>query len=501
MPTVHRRLTTHTALTVQPQRLVHNGCEYLTAPVVMIVEGVLNGGYVPGAEIAACAWNGVPLVCNHPVENGVPVSANDPTILATYGIGRIFRTTITEQGPHNLVRAQAELWLDIAQAQAIGGEAIQALDMIESQTPLEVSTGFYCDTTQERGSFHGTPYHEIHRNLRADHLALLPNQVGACSWADGCGAPRLNLKTCGASCQCGGACQRSPMEPQTFQQRLQRLMAMLRLTRQASGEETLIVAQTDQDTREAIYGALAREMGADYTPIFIDSLDMEALSFTYRQGERLRRRQWQMDDGVLTLSPDVEDVQRSTTYTPVPMAAHSPQATEETPPMATLAVITSAIQARANALIHNAQTGWTETDRPMLEGMSEAALIRLEAQPVRTPAVAARQPETVDEAIAQLPAHLQDSMRSMARAYEARKTAAIATLTANQACPFAAEELQTMTAERLEALVAMSSAATSYAGNGLPYQRAEPEDNTPPPAPDTFALAVARQQERTKQLH
>ena len=44
MPRTTRRLTIQAALTVPPARLTLNNREYLTAPAVLIVEGVFNGG-------------------------------------------------------------------------------------------------------------------------------------------------------------------------------------------------------------------------------------------------------------------------------------------------------------------------------------------------------------------------------------------------------------------------------------------------------------------------
>src|SRR5690606_20175922 len=42
------------------------------------------------------------------------------------------------------------------------------------------------------GELNGKPYTAKQVNLRPDHVALLPGEVGACSIADGCGAPRIN---------------------------------------------------------------------------------------------------------------------------------------------------------------------------------------------------------------------------------------------------------------------------------------------------------------------
>ena len=213
--------------------------------------------------------------------------------------------------------------------------------MLESQTPLEGSTAFYSMTERITGSFHGVPYSEVHYHLRPDHFALLPNSIGACSWADGCGAPRLNHQ---GDCACGGTCatcqQEDAMEPDTprgWRGFLQMVKEFVTREEAAETPDALVVEQTDLDIRSALYGALAREMGEGVhsTPYFIQDLDVATQTFTYQEGERLKRRTWQMEEGLLTLAPDVEDVQRSTTYTPIPViqeAQDTPQ--EEEPPMA-----------------------------------------------------------------------------------------------------------------------------------------------------------------------
>lgn len=67
---------------------------------------------------------------------------------------------------------------------------------------LEVSTGYWHDGRQQAGSFDGEPYREVQRSLLSDHLAILPNERGACSVNDGCGTPRVNRLTvaCASGC-------------------------------------------------------------------------------------------------------------------------------------------------------------------------------------------------------------------------------------------------------------------------------------------------------------
>jgi len=493
--TTQHRLTIQTALTVPPSRLTLNNREYLTAPAVLIVCGVLNGGLIAEDALVPDDWNNVPVVIGHPMNmDGQPISARTPEVLAECGVGHVYRArqSVGDRRGHQVASLQAELWLDTALCHHLGGEALQAMEMIDSQAQLELSTAFFSESERTHGSFYGTPYTEIHRVLRPDHLALLPNSLGACDWSAGCGCPRLNHQQ---AC----ACQTEEVAPMDEVPRFwQRLMAMLRLVPQESGGDVLTIHQTDMDLREALASALAREMGEEvnWTPYFIQDLDIAQQSFTYRMGERLKQRRWTMEDGVLTLAPEIEDVQRETTYTPVPV---SNQQEETMPP-------TDVIKRRVNALIANERTRWQEDDRHMLESQDEAFLIRLEQQPVEPLRVAAQQPTTVQEAIATMPQHLQEPMQAMAQEYEERKAAAIAVLIANKKCPFAEAELQGMTAQRVEQLVTMAGEEVplrpgqavvkevrSYVGRGLPHVRGTEDEDLPPPPPNTFALAVERQ--------
>lgn len=580
-----RMLSVETALTVQPARLTLQNREYVTAPGVLLVAGVLNQALVHDDVLEADAWNGVPVVIGHPRDaQGTPVSARDPTVFAAHGVGTVYRARLgTGTRGSQVVRSlQAELWLDCGLVEALGGEALQALTMLEAQQPLELSTGFYATAIPQAGSFYGTPYTEMLTDLVPDHLALLPNDVGACSWTNGgCGAPRLHQQGCDATAPCA-ACrtERSAMavsaSPQT---RWQAFVALLRqFVHQEDTAESapdppeegrevpeedqevpsaqeaaltttqLMAQQTDADIREALYAALAREVGTNYTPTFIDSIDSATQAFVYRQGERLMLRRWTVaGDGIVTLDATTQDVQRDTRFVPVPdteMDAEPPDShldlphafaaqaqcpsclaaltsdptgrlaapcascsapaptgaviLQERTPMAPVPVVSPvAIKARVNNLIANQQYGWSERDRPMLETMSEAFLIRLESQPIIMPAPAppppAEPPKTPQEAIATLPEHLQDMFVQMHREYQERRQAALAILLAHQGCPFEQDELQTFSVERLEKLVHMG-AGVEYSGKGLPAPKPLPEVfEAPPLAPKTMDLVIERQ--------
>ena len=77
------------------------GREYLVVPMIMMVEGVLNGSsgslYYPAEELSKFAqvWNHKPVVVYHPTMNGKALSACDQEIINTHKIGLIINTNFS----------------------------------------------------------------------------------------------------------------------------------------------------------------------------------------------------------------------------------------------------------------------------------------------------------------------------------------------------------------------------------------------------------------------
>jgi hypothetical protein len=163
------------------------GRDHLVVPVIPVVEGVLNGAFVSANEFNKypMAWAGRPITVNHPQKNGQHVSANQTDILEANTIGKLMNPKPLGK------KLKAEMWIDIEKCTALGGEALQTLEKLQKGEPLEVSTAYFPDAVKESGVFNGKKFTEKHINLRPDHLAALPNGIGACSWADGAGAPRV----------------------------------------------------------------------------------------------------------------------------------------------------------------------------------------------------------------------------------------------------------------------------------------------------------------------
>ena len=170
------------------------GRDWLVAPVVALKAGVLNGELVVEEEVLKHpeSWNGRPVVVYHPIsKEGRPISANSPEVLSRQQVGQLFNVTASREDG---VALKGEIWVDIAKAASLGGQAMATVQRLRSNKPLEVSTAYYRDMLMRDGELGGKPYKSVAKNIKPDHLALLPDQVGACSWEDGCGAPRVNLQ-------------------------------------------------------------------------------------------------------------------------------------------------------------------------------------------------------------------------------------------------------------------------------------------------------------------
>lgn len=178
---------------VGPAREVtFQGRPHLAAPMRLIVPGVLAGSkgplYYPPEELAAepHRWDGVPLVGYHPRKGGQPVSARSPDVLEAQGLGVNFATRFTEHGLDSVGYFDVER---VAAFDRLLPERHRILPRLRRGEPVELSTGLYTDDEPaEPGAVHnGTAYTHVARRHRPDHVAVLPDETGACSLKDGCG--------------------------------------------------------------------------------------------------------------------------------------------------------------------------------------------------------------------------------------------------------------------------------------------------------------------------
>lgn len=186
------------------RRVTENGRDYLVVPMTSIVEGVLPGSkgrlFYPAEEISrnVAQWDGTDIVVYHPTDRatGRPLAVSDPSVAdrvrAEFGTGFLRNSRVkTTNGP---VRLQHDGWFDVellkahdARLTATGKPAV--MPRLLNHEPVELSTGLFTENTPvANGAAHnGVPYDFVARNYRRDHLAVLPDQTGACSVRDGCG--------------------------------------------------------------------------------------------------------------------------------------------------------------------------------------------------------------------------------------------------------------------------------------------------------------------------
>lgn len=160
------------------------GREYLVVPMTMVVPGVLHGSRGPllytKEEIGSnpSAWNSIPIVKNHPQAR----TARTSEYLDKAGMGIVLNAHVSADG-----KLVAEGWFDAERTQVVDNVIYEKL---KSGEKIELSTGVGVSIDNEVGDnpvFNGVRYEGIAKNLKPDHLAILPDDEGACSLKDGCG--------------------------------------------------------------------------------------------------------------------------------------------------------------------------------------------------------------------------------------------------------------------------------------------------------------------------
>lgn len=177
---------------------IYNEREHLVVPVVAMVEGVVwavNSDvpeFVPAEELAQTPhqWNGRGCFAGHPKDGDSQVTANTPRTLET-SFGLIFDTVNSERILETR-SLEFNTWLDPVKAEAVGPEAADVIRRLRAGERVEVSIGTFVDVLEEDGEFDGRAYHGRWTDLVSDHIAFIAEgDLGACSIADGCGAPRM----------------------------------------------------------------------------------------------------------------------------------------------------------------------------------------------------------------------------------------------------------------------------------------------------------------------
>jgi hypothetical protein len=162
---------------------------YTIRGVCGAVDGiVMNGTLYPAGELSEgiASLEGKPAPAGHPKNaKGQHISANSGEALLSSYCGAVCRNARHEGG-----RSLVDVLVNEAQAKAHpdGAKLVERLDAAingSNAEDIHVSTGLWCRMLQANGESRGKAYERIATGIVYDHLAILLNQEGAGTPADG----------------------------------------------------------------------------------------------------------------------------------------------------------------------------------------------------------------------------------------------------------------------------------------------------------------------------
>ena len=393
------------------------GVQHMVVPMVMLTEGVHSGSQGPilyeRKDLGAFSsvWNHKPIVVYHPVINGNGVSACDPVILNNSRIGLILASE------ENDGKLRAEAWLNPARVKKVDNRILEKLEKGEM---VELSTGLYCDTDDTPGEFNGKPYKSIARNYRPDHLAILPDQIGACSIADGAGLLRNAV---------------------SFSQ-----------------------------TRELL-GTALRDMGGDYA--YVE--DVFPKFCIYCKNGKLYRQNYTATDTQAALVGQAEEVVRVVQYRSTDGTVIANQEMYPVNKMQMIALLL------ANAAWTPADKPWLESQteerlKQLTANLKAEEKAKAPETPATVPPVSSPAPvvvgntappvvPTVADYINGAPPAIRSMLANGLRAHEAAKQALIERITANKANTFTPAQLSAMEIDQLQSIAAFCVPTEVPVGN------------------------------------
>ena len=446
------------------------GKKYRIVPMVMAVEGVLNGSggklYYPKEELkkTPCVWNHKPIVVYHPSMNGAGISACSPEVLNTQKIGLIMNAKFESPA------LKAEAWLDMDRVEEIDDRIKTNLD---KGIMTEVSTGLFTDNEATEGTFKGKKYDGIARNYRPDHLAVLPDQVGACSVADGAGLLR------------------NAASFSDIQSRLQALLDKQNTKTDAEGATASPAYSWIVDTYEDFFIYRAANTQGYTQQRYTKGAAPDTVEFVGDPVEVFMHKEWRTVDN--------EVVGNVTTNEDTTEASIAAAKIKENQKMDKIKIIA--------ALVANGS--FSKEQEPILNGMSDVQLTDLHTKlvgncdttatpktetpatpaTVETPAQNAAQTpaEALSSFMASAPAPVQELLTNALNMHESTKTGLVAEITANADNSIPKEVLQTMTINTLQGIAGLAKKKPCPTVNAAPNQSLWGLPASPAAAPTTNA--------------
>lgn len=444
-----------------------NERDYLVVPMVMMVEGVHNGSRGPllytAEELGKYChiWNTKPLVVNH-----TEGSACTPENLRKSQIGMVLNARMDGN------RLCAEAWVDPSLAEKVEPRILTA---ISNKEVMEVSTGVFLEEFEEEGEWQGEAYKGIAKNHLPDHLAILPDSIGACSVEDGAGLCRNERK------ELEGMKDKLPKDFVNF------------LARHKLIENEVSHTAIEQMLREALITKL-NLTPQDNRWIYI--LDVYSNFFIYEDEQegrdpyrKLYRLGYSVANETVTIEGDPVEVVRVIEYrtkeTQTFVGNTKPEIiTNQNTDMNKKVLVDGLIATNA----------WAETKREFLMGLDETTLneLKVNAEANKPSAPESQIPATLNEFIESAPEAFKPQLAAMYREHEAKRAATIKKIVAHKKNRFTEEVLNTKPLEELEMISSFCeeapAAKPSFAGASDPGEGdlATNEESEPLTVPALF---------------
>lgn len=465
------------------------GRPHLVVPASMLAEGVINGSkgplYYDSAEIGKNpeSWNGKPLVVYHPEMNGVPVSAQSPDIYDTHKIGYIFNSAFDE-------KLRTECWFDEERTKQVDERVYNAI--INNQ-PMEISTGMEASLVKEKGEYKGIKYEGKIADIIPDHLAVLPDKVGAFSISMGGGLfanERFIIanteqkwtaeKIANASLSVFGdpGTRQFPIEDQSDIDNAASLLhhakdpvfVRNRLVRIAEAKglkvpETWVQnALSFSDTERMLYKALAStygEKGKEWSGWIVEVFDDSVIFCNFNGGTSPAWEHFQQSysktESSVSLSGTAVKVTRVTSYVPVRNQGDK----EEVRNMAFDRKVHLALLV-ANAIYTQAEIAELEKlPDPILEKIPATKPTAAVQNPIQVPVVN-NEPTavTTNDWLKTAPPEIRQQFTRLLNHERQQKEILVNQITASPANRFQKEFLETQSLEMLQGIAAIASSAT-----------------------------------------
>ena len=429
-----------------PRTEMYENQEYMVYPVIALVEGVHNDLFYPKSEIAKfpAAWNGRPVPVQHPKnKKGEYISANDPRVLEKQNVGFCFNFDVDDKD-----RLKGEVWINRSKAIAFDENLISQMN-----NNMEISTCLFLDGDGKPGVWNNENYQEAVFNFRPDHVAILPGNVGACSWQDGCGI-RTNQKEV--------AFTKDLIDILKAKGLYSLEMSMEEVQTQIIG---FVNALDYQEGERHVFHFLE----AVYDDFFVYSrtpTNQDSKYRFYKKGYSLdKNEQVKIEDSQMEVRrkvsfSDVEgnEIQTNKEDTPMPKEKGTPCCPD-----------------KVAALIADEKTPWLADDAEYLNSLSSEKLAALEKLAVveEKPQVSVKpepaaivnsepdqKPMTVNEYIANAPQEVRDMLSSAMATHQQARGALIQGIMANENCAFTKEQLEGMELNMLRAISKLATVKT-----------------------------------------